>query len=287
MWHAMCFSVGDIEKITRVRPKMKKQWIYAATLLIASQAGHAETFYSWDTSNTGAGSGDPLSYTSISGGLAMDVWGMGVGRGSGYTNQLPTLWERAVEYSSGIGEPDGSLHSVDSKGWRHDALILDFGSTSVSLEALTLVSNSGWYTSGEADKDFEVWVYQGAPDLDFTNNAANQQALGSYDQWAANGWVQAIGGSNGLSMSGTQTFRDGGPYELNTDDKQGRYWIVMAGADGSHENDAWKLAGVTAGVTPRDPRDPPPGVPAPGTLLLMGIGAVALRQRLKQKPVTE
>lgn len=260
-----------------------------------------ECVVTWDfTDNTTSLTGDPLTYASTSttgGEYSLVVHGFGVGRKkSDYSSTTLSYSGKIFDGSSTYAvDPDTSsrygigVHangesehwgtkidnqkSDDEQKWMRDAVLLDFGACIVSIDEISLLkAYSG------ADTDFELWAYTGATELVVDNSVIPQ--IPDYDSWTADGdWSKVIASDGGSSDR---------VVDINSS-IQSRYFVLIAGYDNTNNNDAFRLAGLTVTCDPEHCEDggTPPGggggeAPVPGTLALLGIGALAARRRWRK-----
>lgn len=252
-----------------------------------------ECVVEWDfTDNTTAQTGDPLTYTGTStegGNYSLVVNGFGIGRGDRtYTGNIydgtstyAVDPDTSNRYGIGVHQAGESTHwgtkidnqKTDSENkYIRDAVLLDFGSCIVSIEEISLLT-----AYSGADTDFELWAYTGGTELVGVDNSVIPQ-IPDYDTWTGNAdWVQVLSSNGGTSDR---------VVSVNSSIAS-RYYVMIAGYDKMNNNDAFRLAGITVSC---DPVNCPPdngggggsggGVPVPGTLALLGIGALAARRRL-------
>ncbi len=250
-----------------------------------------ECVVTWDfTDNSTAINGDPLTYTGTStngGSYSLVVQGFTVGRGgysySGEIGDGATTYSTdgvGSRYGIGVHAPGESDHwgtKIDNQKYDNetrklrDAVLFDFESCVVSVEEISLLkAYSG------ADTDFELWAYNGT-ELEI-NNLAGPGQIPDYDTWAANSDWTLITQNYGDSSDRTVS--------INTP-VASRYFVLIAGANKNHNNDAFRIAGLTVSCDPAhcEPSEGggDPGVPIPGTLALLGIGALATRRRWGRK----
>lgn len=191
----------------------------------------------------------------------------------GYSTALPNSGTRVEAWSgSGIGyyttggeSSSNGTHSVDSNSGI-DALILKF-SQDVALNSVKIGwngSENGSSTLNDSDLSIYRWEGTGAP------TASNGTALTFSDTaWKLVNHIADVGSKtdNTASFSSSSS----------------SYWLISAynGNIGwSLGNDAFKLLAV-AGTVPSTP-----GVPEPGSLALIGLGAAGLlaaRRRAVQR----
>lgn len=158
-------------------------------------------------------------------------------------------------YTTGAESGDGS-HAVDNKDGI-DALILKF-SQSVALSSVQIGwngTNNGNATYNDSDISVYRWAGTSAP------TATNGTGLTfSSSAWALVDHFADVGDKADNKV----TFSTG----------NSSYWLVSAynGTVWSKANDAFKLLSVAG--TPFSP--PPTGVPEPGSLALLGLGALGL-----------
>jgi hypothetical protein len=233
---------------------------------------------------------------------AATTWNLASGTVSGVTVSGVTIngsnWSSStvVNYGNntagGLGVVNGSEDS--SKTGPHaadnyngiDALVLSF-TQQVSLTGFAIGWNgtdnpttdclaSSWFwgcTSSVSynDSDMSVYAWTGDPKKAPTSFAPSAAGSG----WTLIGNYYDVGASNGI---GTDT-KQGGSAAIATN-LSSSYWMISAlgggtcGDKGDGCVDAFKLLSVagTVGVTP----PPPPGVPEPGSLALLGLGALGL-----------
>lgn len=285
---------------------MKLYKVFALAALAASPALSWATYcggneptpactVSWDfTDNNSALQGDPLTYqgTSTGGGsYSLVMHGFTIGRGTGsyggvigdgdstYSTDGP-----GARYGIGVHAPgesdhwgtkiDNQKHGNETKYYR-DAVLMDFGTCLVSFDEINLLK-----AYSNADTDFELWAYQGSSELVINNSVVPQ--IPDYDSWTASendsdGWAKVISSYGGTSDRDVAI----------SNAIESRYFVLIAGANRNHNNDAFRLAGLTVTCDPQhcEPTIPPPntGVPAPGTLALLGIGAWMARRRLRKQ----
>lgn len=170
---------------------------------------------------------------------------------------------------------DNQKYDNETKYYR-DAVLMDFGSCVVSFDEINLLKS---FSGSNADTDFELWAYQG-PTEPVVNNSVVPQ-IPDYDTWIATE-ADADGWARVTQSWGANADRD----VAISNAIESRYFVLIAGANKNHNNDAFRIAGLTVNCDPQncEPNVPPPvppaSVPAPGTLALLAIGALMSRRRL-------
>lgn len=269
--HASDWDSGRV-----MRTKTARHALVLAALMGLNSAASAEL---WITTSayTGPDVGDPLTFTGNGGtvvtidGFRTDMVGTGVPYSSGSAGKDPTAY--AWGYGVGV-DRDGSgsdYHTIgnnaSSLNWT-DGILLSFDK-SVNIGTITLASNKNW-GDGSSDKDAELWVFTGEAGSAGLPTTA-------YSTWApgANGWTLAStvnGGEDNTSGTDVDTFGTANAHYSSL-------WMVLA-ANQDHLLDAYKFKKFTGGIcTNGCGGGPSGGVPLPGTLALLGIGALMSRRR--------
>ena len=183
--------------------------------------------------------------------------------------------------AAGESQTSSPNHAMDNSG-STDLILLDFGTAKVDLDSVTIgwKSNSTGGSNG-ADADISVFRYTGQ--LTTTPGVATLAATGV--GLLAGGWT-LVGNYADL---GTGTAKS-----VNSTNSTSSWWLISAynASYGSTSESTSSTSGLTGGndyfkvlsVAGNVPT-PPPVIPEPGSLALMGIamaGFVATRRR-KQK----
>lgn len=255
---------------------LSKQVAIAAAMLALGSTAHAATWQFSGCSGTLAtgqawASSEASSPTStwndsncgqVSDGVIIDLRGYSTVAPN--ASQRVAAWQHTTPnpggigyYTTGIETNDGS-HAVDNTSGI-DALILNF-SQAVALNSVQI----GW--NGTDNRP--------------TQTTYNDSDMSIY-RWAGTGDPSASNGS-GLTFSNSawqlvNHFENVGSQANNTvgfSASSSSYWLVSA-YNGTNSSwigkDAFKLLSV-AGTVPSTP----PGVPEPGSLALLGLGAIGL-----------
>jgi hypothetical protein len=185
----------------------------------------------------------------------------------------------AVSYgANGVGVDSGSdnYHTVDaSSGF--DFILFDFGAgASISLQSVSM--HTGW--SPNTDTDFAVYAFTDTATLNLTTlNGLDLNVVASGGTgmvFNEVGW-ELVTSQNGTTSTNTDVTKN---YSFNPGaTKSSQYWIVAAMEYADGASTGFKLTEL-AGTFYR----PPPsltatGVPVPGTLALLGIGALLSRRK--------
>jgi len=254
--------------------------------------GGGDCIVTWDFTTTAGGNGDPLPpYTGSDSAYSLVIQGFAIKQANGmvvdraetssaYSGDYATDYDGS-DYGIGVhaeGEGNHWGTKIDNKvnDWEdaqwavRDAVLMDFGSCMVSIDQIDLIK--------VYDTDFELWAFTGAID-----NTQTLEQLGDYDNWTA-----AIDGDN-FELIDNNWSTERGSHELqaviNGSSTSSRYFILIAGGDKYDAiPDAFRMAGLKVTCDPNNCEPSGgPGVPVPGTLALLAIGALATRRRLRKE----
>lgn len=250
----------------------------ALALLIASSTASAATNWSASfgscnngTLYAGANAWGSIECATETGGVDVDVRGVATSADS-----ISTFAGQVYSWGgSGLGvvntdasvSEDPSLdgpHALDSLG-RVDGIVLRF-SSKVDIDSLSIgwngtdnptTTNGSLYN--DSDLQLFAWLDTDAP-TNFNKATAGWSLIGTYYD---------VGASNNTST----TKVSGGTANITGSTASSSYWLISALGNNNHDGniDAFKLLSL-AGTVPSTP----PGVPEPGSLALLGLGALGL-----------
>jgi hypothetical protein len=262
-------------------------------------SGGGDCVVSWDfTDNATAHAGDPLpTYPGSDPAYSLVVQGFTVGRAkddwgnplaySGVVGDSPndnnpeatqntgtyaTDWDGST-YGIGVHAPNEGTHwgtKIDNKKndsqsmYLRDAILMDFENCVVSIDEIGLHK--------VLDTDFQLWAFAGEID---PNQDLSQFV--NYNDWTASG--ADADGWELVSQNWSSSRVNESVATINSE-VTSRYFALIAGGSKYDKGDAFRMLNLTVSCDPDDCAPPGgSGVPAPGTLALLGIGAVAARRR--------
>lgn len=250
---------------------MKKRTTVVAILLSGLSAllisGSAMADWSWDFTGTYPSGARYSSMTFSGSGGAPDVTATGWSNATEASRSSSdygsgNLISRDIARWNGLGvysrEDGGQPSHATDNNRRIDSILLNFGSTAVTLEQVQF-----GYFSG--DSDFSLAAYTGGGSTDLSSM--------EYSDLASNGWSTI--GSYYNSRRNVTSVNSGGVASS--------YWLISAlnpyiggpGSSSYYANDYFKLASVGGTSGPSNE------VPEPSTLLLLGgvLLIMAMRRR--------
>ena len=255
----------------------------------------------WDFTQNNAvqQTGDPLTYSGTSNGggtYGLQISGFTVDRRTNNGGDIGKIRDASEIYATDYDGADGSYkyaigvhaqgedthwgtkidnnHYSGEDRWVRDGVLLDFMNCTVSLDEIGLLK-----AFSTADTDFELWAYTGSLDT-LSFNPTDLNTLPDFDTWGSSGndW-SLVEKNQGGTVNRTVQISNA---------TTSRFFALVAGTQILEWDDAFRLASLTVTCDPNcEPGTPQPpssgGVPIPGTLALLGIGALATRRRfLKQ-----
>ena len=231
----------------------------------------AETWQTRNAYRVSDPSGDPLVFEDTTRTKNVNLYG--VGKTGSTLSMLPS----GVSYdTNGVGVTGiSSSHTIDNLGANGtsmiEGIVLDFGSYLADIESITLSSDYDWHSSRARDQDFQLYAF----------NAIGPVSEGAFSDWSKWTLVDTVNGMKASSTTRstlTKSYSTDGVFKSTA-------WLVLA-MNADSNSDAFKFNGLTASLmsctAPGNgcaPGSSSGGVPIPGTLALLGIGALATRRR--------
>lgn len=173
---------------------------------------------------------------------------------------FPDHWGTKIDNYKNTSGNDNEMYQV------RDAVLLDFQNCVVSIDEIGLEAIS--------DTDFELWAYKGA-DIDYGQSLV-AQLNGDYDNWTG------ANSADWMLVESNWNYNIPGDRVASISNKvSSQYFVLIAGGNQSdYGNDAFRMSNLQVTCDPGKCGGGDDGeAPIPGTLALLGIGALATRRR--------
>ena len=252
--------------------KYRKITAALACVVIATCSANvfAETWETRSAYRVTDPSGDPLVFEDTTRTKNVNVYGVGK------TGSTLQMFPSGASYdTAGLGVNGiSNSHTIDNLGSSSTAMmegiVLDFGSYLADIESITLSSDYDWYRTHARDQDFRLYAFNAI-------GPVSEEAFSDWSKWTL---VDTVDGMKANSSGSrlTKSYSTNGVFKSTA-------WLVLA-MNADSNSDAFKFNGLTASLmsctAPGNgcaPGSSSGGVPIPGTLALLGIGALATRRR--------